>query len=134
MPFEALKASARTRARLAAELTEVCASLGAAKASTLGPVEADALLGEAQQRLTTLKRKARALAAAEAASRADAARPRSSQALRRRRRRRCSSFAHARSTSPPRWAPTPTRCAAGKPRGWTGACEARGRQRCVSVA
>jgi hypothetical protein len=61
VPFEALKASARTRARLATELAEVCASLKTA--------QADAALDDAQQRLTTLKRKARALAATEARSR-----------------------------------------------------------------
>ena len=62
VPFEALKASARTRARLAAELAEVCASLGGARDAALCPAEADALLGDAQQRLTSLKRKARSLA------------------------------------------------------------------------
>jgi hypothetical protein len=49
VPFEALKAAARTRARLAAELAEVAALQG---------TRADDL-ADVQQRLLTLKRKAR---------------------------------------------------------------------------
>ncbi len=57
VPFEQLKAAARTRTRLAAELAEVAA---AARDDSGG----DAALGDVHQRLLTLKRKARPLARA----------------------------------------------------------------------